>query len=150
MKAGILRNGAMVVDELPELVPGPRQVLCVVRSCGICGTDLHTISHGDVALRAFSDRPEAEPAPDYKSAGVDFGRDIVLGHEFCAEVIERGPGVDGPAVGDLLVSVPMLADDAGGHGLGFSNVWPGGFAQRMILSVDSALKVPNGGRFARS
>jgi hypothetical protein len=49
-----------------------------------------------------------------------------------------------------LVSVPMLADDAGGHGLGFSNVWPGGFAQRMILSVDSALKVPNGGRFARS
>jgi threonine dehydrogenase-like Zn-dependent dehydrogenase len=88
MKAAILRNGTMVVDELPELVARSRQVLCAVRSCGICGSELHTISHGDVIVRSFNDRPASEPAPDFQSAELDFGRDIVLGHEFCGEVLE--------------------------------------------------------------
>src|SRR5207248_7277287 len=115
-----------------------------VRSCGICGTDLHTISHGDVIVRSFNERPASEPAPGFQSAVLDFDRDIVLGHEFCAEVIELGADVDNIAVGDLLVSVPALVDGSLGHGLGFSNTFPGGFAQRMVLSADIALKVPNG------
>ena len=81
MKAGILRNGAIVVDDFPELVAGPRQVLCAVRACGICGSDLHAISHGDVIVRSFNERPVSEPAPDFQSAELDFGRDIVLGHD---------------------------------------------------------------------
>jgi threonine dehydrogenase-like Zn-dependent dehydrogenase len=144
MRAGILRNGTMVIDDIPELVAGPRHVLCSVRSCGICGSDLHTISHGDVIVRSFNERPASEPAPDFQSAELDFGRDIVLGHEFCAEVVELGPDVDNIAVGDLLVSVPAIVDGMLGHGLGFSNTFPGGFSQRMLLSADLALKVPNG------
>lgn len=134
----------MVVDDLPELVAGPRQVLCAVRSCGICGSDLHTISHGDVIVRSFNERPASEPEPEFQSAQLDFERDIVLGHEFCGEVLELGPDVANVAAGDLLVSVPAIMDGSLGHGLGFSNTFPGGFAQRMLMSADIALKVPNG------
>ena len=144
MKAGVLRNRRMVVDEVAEPVAGSRHVLCEVKSCGICGSDLHTIAFGDVLVRAFNDRPASEPGDEVGYSALDFGRDVVLGHEFCAEVIELGADVDNASVGDLMVSVPAVIDAAGGHGLGFSNLYPGGFAQRMVLSTDIALKVPNG------
>ena len=144
MKAGVLRNNRMIVDEMAEPVAGPRHVLCDVKSCGICGTDLHTIAFGDVIVRAFNERPASEPGDELGYSALDFGRDIVLGHEFCAEVVDLGADVNNVSVGDLLVSVPAIIDAAGGHGLGFSNLYPGGFAQRMVLSTDLALKVPNG------
>jgi hypothetical protein len=43
-----------------------------------------------------------------------------------------------------MVSVPAIIDGSLGHGLGFSNTFPGGFAQRMLLSADIALRLPNG------
>ena len=144
MKAGVLRQGRLVVDDVPDPVVDAGQVLCAVRACGICGTDLHLIQHGDALVRAMNERPASEPSPPLTIPVLDFGRDIVLGHEFSAEVLECGPEVESIQPGDVVVSVPMLIDGAHGHGLGFSNTYPGGFAERMVMSADLAIRVPNG------
>jgi propanol-preferring alcohol dehydrogenase len=65
---------------------GPGQGLLRVRACGVCRTDLH-VADGEL--------------PDPKLP-------LVLGHEIVGEVVECGPGTDGPALGDR-VGVPWLA-----------------------------------------
>lgn len=144
MRAAVLRGGAIVVVEVPDPIPGPGQLLCGVRACGICGSDLHAIEHGDVIPRSFADRPRSEPPRRLEVEVADFHRDVILGHEFCAEVLDCGPDVDGFAPGDLVVSPPTLIEPGSAHGLGWSNVHPGGFAERMVLTADLASVVPNG------
>ena len=41
MRAAVLRQGRIVVDDVPEPQPGPGQVLVETIACGICGSDLH-------------------------------------------------------------------------------------------------------------
>jgi threonine dehydrogenase-like Zn-dependent dehydrogenase len=42
MRGSVLRGGCMVyLDDLPEPVPGPGQVLLDIKASGICGSDLH-------------------------------------------------------------------------------------------------------------
>ena len=45
MRAAIFRNGEIVVDRMPDPVPGPGQVLVKTLACGICGSDLHARQH---------------------------------------------------------------------------------------------------------
>jgi threonine dehydrogenase-like Zn-dependent dehydrogenase len=45
VKAAIFRGGDIVVDTLPEPVPGRGQVLVKTLACGICGSDLHAAKH---------------------------------------------------------------------------------------------------------
>jgi threonine dehydrogenase-like Zn-dependent dehydrogenase len=48
MQASVLRGGRMVFrDDVPEPVPAQGQVLVGVKTCGICGSDLHFAKHGD-------------------------------------------------------------------------------------------------------
>jgi threonine dehydrogenase-like Zn-dependent dehydrogenase len=77
-------------------------------------------------------------------APIDLSRDIVMGHEFCAEVIELGPDTAGPQPGARVVSVPVLFSSTGMHQLAYNNEYPGGYAQYMVLSASLALEVPNG------
>jgi threonine dehydrogenase-like Zn-dependent dehydrogenase len=50
MRGSVLRGGRMVYrDDLPEPVPGPGQGLVDIKSCGICGSDLHFAKQVDVA-----------------------------------------------------------------------------------------------------
>ena len=46
MKAAIMRDAKIVVDEMAIPVPGDGEVLVKTLACGICGSDLHALKHG--------------------------------------------------------------------------------------------------------
>ena len=143
MKAAVLRSGRMVVDEVPEPVLAEGQVLVQTRACGICGSDLHTVQHADQMAKLSKE--QAPPATDGMSINVfDPARDVVMGHEFVAEVLEVGPGAFGQTPGATVVSMPIVADERGMHAVGYSNDYPGGYGERMALSAGLLLPVPNG------
>ncbi|MEI6744158.1 MAG: alcohol dehydrogenase catalytic domain-containing protein, partial [bacterium] len=83
MKAAVLRSGHMVVDDFAEPVPGEGEVLVAVHACGICGSDLHFVHHGANFLALSSEMNGVTKRPP-----VDLSRDVHMGHEFCAEVLE--------------------------------------------------------------
>lgn len=138
MRAAIARRGRMVVEDVPEPVPGAGDALVEVLACGICGSDLHTLHHAD-SLLAVAELGGAE-------SQFDPNADFVMGHEFAAEVVELGPETDGApvAVGDLVVSMPFALVGAGLEPIGFSNTYNGAYADRMRLTAGMCLKVPNG------
>jgi threonine dehydrogenase-like Zn-dependent dehydrogenase len=142
MRAAVLRQGRMVYrDDAPDPIPGPGQVLVAVRSCGICGSDLHFAAHGAEVL-SLSD----QMASSFGAAGmnVDLNRDIFMGHEFSAEVLEAGPGTDTYPPGTLVTSIPILVSATGVEPIIFSNKTLGGYAERMLLSAPLLLQIPNG------
>ena len=144
MRAVVLRDHQLFVEEVSDPKPQPGQLLSAVRACGICGSDLHSVAHGDALVRAFGERHPLAPREEIAAVTGDFAREIVMGHEFCVEVLEASPSAPGFAAGDTLVSLPYVFDADGGHGLGYSNRYPGGFAERMLVSADVAVHVPNG------
>lgn len=137
-----MREWELRIDEVPDPVPGAGQVLTRVLACGICGSDLHTLRHGaeTMALRTAVDG-DAPPDP---LAPVPFqpSDDMVMGHEFCCEVIGLGPGCDNLHVGDRVVGMPAAFDVAGMHAIGYSNAYNGGYAELMVLNELLALPVP--------
>jgi threonine dehydrogenase-like Zn-dependent dehydrogenase len=137
MRAAVMRKKAMVVDTVPDPTPGPGEVLVRTLACGICGSDLHALVHADKMMEAM--RGSGAPLT------FDAGRDVVMGHEFCAEVIDYG--VDTPAPvkpGARVVSMPMVFRSGMIHGVGYSNEVPGGYGELMVLSASLVLEVPNG------
>ncbi|MHB8439827.1 MAG: zinc-binding dehydrogenase [Acidimicrobiales bacterium] len=145
MQACVMRNGGLVVDEVPDPHPEFGQVLVEVKACGICGSDLHFLRHADQML-ALGDqlRPSLGALADMAVPNIDLSRDIVMGHEFCGEILEVGPDTTAPAPGTRVVSVPALISSTGLHQLAYNNTYPGGYAQRMLLSAPLVLEVPNG------
>jgi threonine dehydrogenase-like Zn-dependent dehydrogenase len=140
MRASVLRDGRMVYrDDLPDPVPGPGQVLVAVRSCGICGSDLHFASHGAEVLSLSSEISSGAGGID-----VDLSRDVYMGHEFSAEILEPGPGTDTHPVGALVTSIPVLLLDNKFEAIVYSNTTVGGYAERMLLSAPLLLPIPNG------
>ncbi|HSB87827.1 MAG TPA: zinc-binding dehydrogenase [Ilumatobacteraceae bacterium] len=144
MRAAVMRDWQLRVDDIPDPVPGPGQVLTKVLACGICGSDLHLLQHGaesrELMLELEADRP-----PDPVQMKIfEPQRDTVMGHEFCCEVLELGPDCGNLSVGDIVVSLPVAFDAGGLHPVGFSNVYNGGYAERMVLNEMLAIKVPAG------
>lgn len=148
MRAAVMSNWELRVDDIDVPAAGPGQVLTKVLSCGICGSDLHLLRHGEESRR-LSDEIAAEQRadgvePEGGATMFDPAGDLVMGHEFCCEVVETGPGVEHLAVGDVVVSMPVVFDDTGLHPIGFSNRYPGGYAEYMALNELLAIKVPAG------
>lgn len=142
MRAAVLRDGRMVLrDDVPEPVPGPGQVLVDVKACGICGSDLHFAKHGEEMVRLSA---EMTGLPGGDGMRLDLSRDVYLGHEFSAEVLEAGPDTDAPAPGTTVTSVPALLTATGVEPIVYSNTTIGGYAERMLLSAPLLLTVPNG------
>ena len=143
MRAVIRRNKTLVCDEVADLTPGPGQLLVRTLACGICGSDLHALHHMEhmieTSRRASGDDGGA------MGGGFDPTADTVFGHEFCAEILDFGPGMSrGLKAGARVVSVPATLTEGGVELLGYSNRLPGGFAERMLLSEALVLEVPNG------
>jgi threonine dehydrogenase-like Zn-dependent dehydrogenase len=142
MRAVVMRSGALVVDELPKLAMQPHQVLVSTVACGICGSDLHFLQHGErmVALSAEGGSPST----------LDLSRDIVMGHEFVGKVEEVGTAaMTAVKPGDLVVSMPVMLTampptDDSYRALGYSNEFNGGYAEQMLLSGPLVRAVPNG------
>lgn len=144
MRAAVMRGAQLVVDDVDDPTPGAGQVLVQTLACGICGSDLHTLQHGDQMVEMSSEGTDAGAEGMPAMEIMDLSRDVVMGHEFCAEVVEVGENTANCKVGDVVVSIPMTFDPAGLHPIGYSNTYPGGYAERMVLSDMIALKVPNG------
>ncbi len=82
--------------------------------------------------------------PSLGTPKLDFGRDIFMGHEFAAEVLEVGPDTQSFAAGTIVTSIPILLSMTGIEPIVYSNGTVGGYAERMLLSAPMLLEVPNG------
>jgi len=92
MHAMVLRapRRELVMEERPDPVPGPGEILVKVEACGVCRTDLHVVD-GEL------------PNPKLP---------IVPGHEVVGRVVAVGAGVSGRAIGDR-VGVPWMGHACG-------------------------------------
>ena len=144
MRACVMRQGRLVVDDTADPRPETGQMLVRTLACGICGSDLHFLRHGETMVSMTDEMLPSMGAQAMGMAPIDLSRDIVMGHEFCAEVVELGPDTSGPKPGTRVVSVPVLLSATGLHQLAYNNAYPGGYAQYMVLSAPLALEVPNG------
>src|SRR6201992_3947945 len=141
MRAAVLREGRMVCrDDVPDPVPGPGQVLVGVRSCGICGSDLHFAKYGADVLSLSGEMADSLGG----GMNVDFSHDIFMGHECRAEVLEAGPDADTYPAGTLVTSIPVLISGQHVEPIVYSNNTLGGYAERMLLSAPLLLPIPNG------
>ena len=75
---------------------------------------------------------------------VDLNRDVFMGHEFSAEVLEAGPDTETHPPGTLVTSIPVLLSAKGVEPIVYSNSTIGGYAERMLLSAPLLLPIPNG------
>jgi (R,R)-butanediol dehydrogenase/meso-butanediol dehydrogenase/diacetyl reductase len=78
------------LEDVPDPVCGPEDVIIAVEACGICGTDMHAYRHGPTL---FAKRGQ------------------VLGHEFAGRLIEVGANVIGVQPGDRVTAWPIVPCD---------------------------------------
>lgn len=124
MRAAVLRGGQVEVREIDDPVPGPGQVLVRSLACGICASDLH-----------FMDHPESDADDDSGLSNHDPGADIVMGHEYCAEVVDYGPGTQRRwKPGTRVSSIPALLVHDGVRVIGQAPDAPGGFGEHFLLT----------------
>lgn len=137
MRAVVRRGAELVLDNVPDPTPGAGQVLVKTLCCGICGSDLHAVHSMEKMVDLG--RRSGEPVL------IDPAKDIVFGHEFCAEILDHGPGADKRLkTGTRVVTVPVVAAPQGFETVGYSNRFPGGFGEAMVLTEQMLLAVPNG------
>jgi threonine dehydrogenase-like Zn-dependent dehydrogenase len=74
--------GKIEIEERAIGTPGAGEVLLKIKTAGICGTDFHILA---------GRHPEARPP-------------LVVGHEFCGEIIDTGTGVPPSALGKRVIS----------------------------------------------
>jgi len=129
-----MRGKRLFVEPVAEPEPGDGQVLVKTLACGICGSDLHALQHADRMAAAAAEMgvpPMLDPEGD-----------VVMGHEFCAEILDFGPNtLRTLKVGDRVCSMPLLFHPGGVAGIGYSNLFPGGYGERMVLSEPMLLRV---------
>ena len=137
MRAAVMRRQQIVVDQLAVPEPGPGQVLVKTLACGICGSDLHMLRHGPRLAAA------AEPG-DRIMQGMDLDHDVVMGHEFCAEVLDFGPDCQHKSKpGQKVCSIPVVLGPGWRRTVGYSNDYAGGYGEFMLLQEALLLPIPD-------
>ncbi|MFI6866571.1 zinc-binding dehydrogenase [Nocardia sp. NPDC050406] len=137
MRAVVCANGELSVETLPALRPGAGQVLLNVLRCGICGSDLHARTHCD------------ELADLFALTGFDTmmrsNQRVVMGHEFCGEVVEYGPATRRRwKPGTPVVAMPMLRHGRDPYPTGLSQQASGGYAEQVLVQECMTFPVRNG------
>ena len=139
MRVAIMRDAKIVVDTVPDPEPLAGEVLVGIHACGICGSDLSALKHGDLMVEASR---EAGVPP---ASVMDLTRDVYMGHEFCAEILDYGPDTARQhKIGTRVVHPALLIRGNDAHGIGYSNEVHGGFGERMIISEMLMVPVPDG------
>lgn len=137
MRAVVRRGPSLIIADVPDAVPSDGQIVAKALACGICGSDMHAVHH----LENTVDLSLRSGAP----ATIDPKQDLVLGHEFCAEILDHGPNTDKRLpVGTRVVSMPFAFGPQGSELIGFSTRYRGAFAERLILTEALLLPVTNG------
>ena len=128
MKAATWQGGPrFTLDEVPEPVAGPKQVVVAVRAAGICGTDIHATQG------LFPWKPP-----------------LVLGHEYTGVVTAVGRGVSPRLVGRAVACEPSYGcGECAECAAGRISQCPrctrvGGFAERVALPVHCVHPLPRG------
>ncbi len=70
------------IVEVPDPAPGPGELVLRVQACGICGSDLKAVANMRTGL--------------------------VMGHEFCGEIVALGDGVERLSLGTRVAALPLI------------------------------------------
>jgi L-idonate 5-dehydrogenase len=90
MRAFLLHGAKdLRATDLPKPVAGPGEVVIAMRRAGICGSDMHYFSHGQIG--SFVPK-----------------RPFVLGHEFAGEIVSVGSGVAAGRIGERVTVDPSM------------------------------------------
>jgi L-iditol 2-dehydrogenase len=132
MRAAIYpgKGQAVIIESLPDPIPGPDEIVIKVDRCGICGTDLSMTKGGTW----------------------DFGAGSQFGHEYAGEIVELGSNVSDLRIGERISVLPSPACghcaaccSHGNHVLCQNK--PGtamrGFAELARLPANLATRLPN-------
>jgi len=85
------------IEEVPDPKPGVDQVKVKIKTCGICGSDIHEYKEGPFII-------PSRPHPLTKREGGP----VILGHEFSSEVVEVGEGVSRFKAEDRVIVNPLM------------------------------------------
>lgn len=130
MKAAVYpgHGQPIVIEDVPDPVPGPNDVVIKVHRCGICGTDLSMT----------------------KGEAWDYGPGSRLGHEFAGEIVALGTDVTDYRLGEKIAVLPSgacghCAGCKGGNHVLCRNAAGvmNGFADFAQVPADLAIKLPN-------
>jgi (R,R)-butanediol dehydrogenase/meso-butanediol dehydrogenase/diacetyl reductase len=136
MRAAVFRGlgQPLAIEEVPDPAPGPDELVLRVRSCGICGSDLHA-----------SALPPGLPAGS------------VMGHEFAGEVVAVGADARGDwKQGDRACALPYIGCGRCLHCLAGDGVrcaqirttglgqLPGAYAEYVRVGGLESLRLPEG------
>lgn len=111
----------LVLEDVPEPMPGPSQVVVGIRAAGLCHTDVG-ILHDPVWTERVGPLP------------------LTLGHELAGEIVACGPEVGGWSVGDRVGVFPAGTTRPG---LGRD----GGYSFRCVADAADLVRVPDGVSF---
>ena len=127
------------IQEVPDLLPGPGEILLDVERVGICGTDVELFT-GEMAY--------------FRSGRTTFP--VQLGHEWTGTVTSVGPGVTSEWVGkritgDTMLGCGLCARCASGKTylcderieLGITDGWGGALAEKMLIPERFAFEIPS-------
>ena len=134
MKAALMEHGDIRVETIKDPIPQKGEILVRSIACGICGSDLHAARHTEEFVKT-----SREAGGAFKLTTFD---PIVLGHEFCAQVVDYGPETQHSVPIDTLVcSVPVVHRQTP-LPIGYCTELPGGFAEYMVVSENLITTVP--------
>lgn len=129
MKAAVFKGAGtpLVVETLPDPVPGEGEAVIKVQRCGVCGTDLHmTSGHGN-----------------------DAPINSVIGHEYCGEVVAVGKGVENLKPGQIVTAMPVAgcgncSPCLAGYPMACAGMqgMVGGFGEYMRIAAPSTVVLP--------